>query len=742
MKKLILSFTACMITFSCVYGQPGTDRKLTTTGFVFVPPATPYSTEHVKNYCTEVIPSPNANDYSVMAGTGWYQTYMPRWKVAHFMMVDADGLPAGASQTNYRDDNYVDFRVKDIALDGFNSNDQSFITELVTPAHRDYPLPDGTTHTIIPTVHGFTDRDGIKVLRVKNDDGSIQDEITIFETSPLPPTQTRGNSFFPINSMYHDEKLYICGFYTPTGPSGDVIEGEPYDPTVSYETLTSTHAKYAFILSIDVSGPVMTFNSSDIMFFDYVPTNNLYGHDFDIAVRMKVLMDGNIMITGSVNEQSGTHNPGFVRSGTMAIIVDPGLTTVIGDASFIRPGNADGFGGNEYGVDVIQKSAGDIYVVGNGFQQADYYDSDGFGFDPKPDRLIVSRVRNIGGVYGFGINRFESEESPRWFLNAVASENPTNANFYRFTVAGLSATSCGNQANPSSYGNINPFMLDFQIDLPMVDIQNPRTTLLNEAQLSLIETGTSTGDYDTRGGAKSNIYFNPTFAARDDNNSLVVISAPKLDIGYNSLGLKMAHLSYDNHSSPSYMHPNPVNQLYSQGTGSGPNTPAGPLGPMVDPPVFNECGNASCEVQFNKEFSTTNNITMSQPVLNVMAYREGSAVAYNDFFHHSIGACNNPNSWKMPSSINEEVILDENDIAIYPNPTDNVAILFAKTELWSRITSIEVTDITGRLIKVIEAEQVNEKLQMNTSSWASGTYLVKVNLKNNTSINKKLVINK
>lgn len=644
-KATVIGITCSLFAAPSVQAQPGANRHLNLYAFSFLPLTD--GTEEVHNYCTEVIPGGpgTPNDESVMAGNAWYKVNMPTWKVGHFFRVDQNGNIVSGSERYYYDLNYFEAHVQDIAVNT-DIPSESYITQWVRPVtHNHYDQPDGSTY-YPSTMHGYKDRDGIKVLHIDNNDGHIIDEATFFDAQPMPTGFHYGNSFYPISSMYHDGKLYICGSYIRYG----VPDGMYSITNDGHHPLFSDMGKAAFIMSVDLSGPQMALDN--IMLFDYVPTTNLNRVDYDMGMRMAVLDDGNIMMTGSVNELGGTYNPGYVRSATMAIVVTPDLNTMVADPNFINVGNMDGFGYNEYGVDIVQKSPSDIYIMSNGFDQTTEYH--GYLLDYNSNMLLVSRVLSFGGTYGFGLKRFEAGYQAQWFLKALPSEAPTTLGAYRFTVAGMAASGCANQNYPSSLGNVNPILVDFEIAPPMASLYNPVTATALNAQVSLFETEQGTNNYNNYNSYTS-MYFNPTFAAREDVESAIVMNAPRYEPLWGNLGLKIMHATYDNHLG--------VTGQYTSGTGNGAN--AGAPTPDV------ECGNVLCSRSFISSTVTSNNIIVTHPTVAVEAYYE-TTTEMTDLYGLSFGGdCN----WSLgdtykPTSA-QILAAKTGKNVVYPNPATN-----------------------------------------------------------------------
>lgn len=87
---------------------------------------------------------------------------------------------------------------------------------------------------------------------------------------------------------------------------------------------------------------------------------------------------------------------------------------------------------------------------------------------------------------------------------------------------------------------------------------------------------------------------------------------------------------------------------------------------------------------------------------------------------------------KKISSIKIPAIIDKL-IELYPNPAENILILKVPADI--RITKIEITDITGRLVKTIE----NISPFIDIKNLEPGTYFINFELENKQLIIKKIV---
>jgi len=112
------------------------------------------------------------------------------------------------------------------------------------------------------------------------------------------------------------------------------------------------------------------------------------------------------------------------------------------------------------------------------------------------------------------------------------------------------------------------------------------------------------------------------------------------------------------------------------------------------------------------------------------------------------------NNWSNTADLGDLQMTDEiitsiskvnnynTNIALIPNPTSgNVLLKISGTDIIGEI-DILITDITGRPITVLKETitGLNNSIQLNTSQFNSGIYLVSVEYKNGEKAVKKLIV--
>jgi hypothetical protein len=94
----------------------------------------------------------------------------------------------------------------------------------------------------------------------------------------------------------------------------------------------------------------------------------------------------------------------------------------------------------------------------------------------------------------------------------------------------------------------------------------------------------------------------------------------------------------------------------------------------------------------------------------------------------------------LVSSVEEKVVLDNNDVVLFPNPAaNNISITIHSNE--NSKGQVSIFDISGKVVSTqnINLEAGKNVMSQNTTELTSGIYFVKVNC-NNAFVTKKLVI--
>jgi hypothetical protein len=87
--------------------------------------------------------------------------------------------------------------------------------------------------------------------------------------------------------------------------------------------------------------------------------------------------------------------------------------------------------------------------------------------------------------------------------------------------------------------------------------------------------------------------------------------------------------------------------------------------------------------------------------------------------------------WANPTGVKENALA--NSLNVYPNPSTGV---FAISMPTSKAYSLEVTDLTGKVIKTMEAKG---NTQLNLKGNAQGVYMLKITSEGNTAIQKLII---
>ena len=92
------------------------------------------------------------------------------------------------------------------------------------------------------------------------------------------------------------------------------------------------------------------------------------------------------------------------------------------------------------------------------------------------------------------------------------------------------------------------------------------------------------------------------------------------------------------------------------------------------------------------------------------------------------------------SFVGIEALDISNLVSIFPNPANNEIVIYFNEQIPVASTNINITDQLGRsVMSNIEINFSQYSVTINTSSLASGTYLVRINSNGRTAF-KKIVI--
>ncbi len=690
----LMKTTMLGLALVCV-SQSAMAQNQESENYVFFSPpfanySSPWNLDEMKGYSVEVIPNGtnNTNNESVMAGTFYERSgstvqndfsHRP-----HYLKV-SDSATVIISK-RYLDPRFVYERSVDIELD--NTAAYSYITCSSRPLNPLYTVFSGPPPTTYATA---INRDGIKVLKIDNSNGTVAGEAIAFDQNN-PSPQNYGNSLYPMHSMYSNrngyERLYICGYRTPDDTRCDGCTGVVLQE--NFEVF-STNNKEAFITYLDLSnmqwGPIEYYNTTPTL-------GNNDKLDFDMALRMKEYGFDDILITGSVNSENGIYNNGIVRSGTMFLEVDDALTTIRSDASFITIGNQDGYGPHEYGMAIEPRErldpaqlANRVYVLGNMYDYGNAIGEDPYiGFNQRPNQLYMALVNDFGTL-SFFANRMESEFGNWWFTNTTNQSKKTSTtttvglNVHRILAAGFvsSDPSTCSLTDPATINNVNPFLLDIHI--------TPLMTLASTPSMSLFENKSGTNRFNTLGSSMSNIYFHAPIADRDDSTTAVVMAAPKYSQPgyYDALGLKLMHAV----GTPTDYNPN---QYFDQG-----------------------CGKTDCAISFESAFMESPiPVTRRQDQL----LDDTPATFDEDFGFGSGGNCTYASgSIERYKQGNLSNISNKEVQGVYPNPVSD--ILHISNAEGAKFV---VMDVTGRAISTGTLSSNNATI--NVQSLANGMYIL------------------
>ena len=290
------------------------------------------------------------------------------------------------------------------------------------------------------------------LVRFDNTLGSFHDCIKIYVTDEngnimndgvISSTGNEWENLYPMNSLFHNGFLYVCGYAL----KGNSIPLYDYGPTYianSFST-TSRWEKAAFVAKIDpYAAPIST--PINIQFFDYVPTYMGYGlgyfpdpgvltggyaaanqpgqaSDFDMAMRLTLLNKGNpgnewLHVTGSVSVMDFriSRAPAPLESenqsyncGVMNLTLDPVNLNILNDQPF--KAEREGFEGwtGAMGVGIVQVDNisnpfdPGYFIIGNHYTPEIWVTGpDVGGYHPVPHNMFAAFLdggNHMGNLY-------------------------------------------------------------------------------------------------------------------------------------------------------------------------------------------------------------------------------------------------------------------------------------------------------------------------------------------------------
>lgn len=503
----------------------------------------------------------------------------------------------------------------------------------------------------------------IEILRTDGS-GSLQPSFLVRDPNG-------NNDMHPMGTLAVGNDLYICGYMTAAG-----IAVPDYRTT-----------KQVFVVKVDLgSNTVAGCNTWD---YNYSGLE----YDYDMAVRMKLLSNGNIYVTGSCSGYyTGTTPPPYwdpMSAGyycaTLSLFIDANLNTV-SDKPFseFRPiyggwPSPDVVAGGEYGNDIVEDlSTGGYFVFGNTYVA--YYS------DPNPT-LQFFTITYINGqtlVPGTLRNRYRGPDFD--YAWGIEVEQGNSQGWFVLSGVQTSRNGFSNPPYPTTMDNINPFLAELRPTYfggSMGLATNYWNTILSNEGTGTISLYPN--NYYELGGFNSHIAWSPRNTTRGfDWTNDIFLSAPIWNPnGLNKLNMKTIRT-------------NPIGQVEC------PDEEASPGGVVYDAPQ----SISGAESGF---FAEENQLA--------------SVVEFD--FNADIFECSSSGIFK-PTGINTRQA-GLSALTIIPNPAHEFIGITLEGDFGNDARfSILLTDMTGRHVAdLYHGNQAGLK-QINLPSLAKGLYLVKV----------------
>lgn len=459
-----------------------------------------------KLYSTLVAPNaPNFPNETVMVGTSHYAYGVNK---LHFLHINDNQAVVSSKELNFTTYSSMgtDLRAVDVVYDGV-------INTL-------YPY----RYYVISQARPPAGQDAIIISKHDIDGNPVMPAMVIY-------SNIIGEQLYPLNAILHSNgQLYICGYVTDNSTH---LPAEPgyfgYD-----------HKK-GFVIQVD---PLTDAVVAAVSINTSYTFPNAATDDFDMAMSMTELKNGNIFVAGGVNNVQPSALPPFeeYHSGSMNIVMDPALN-VLSD--------------NHFAADYQNGSQGDEYSVGlmhDNFFNYQYVLSNLFGtvpgsqtFDPRPSFFCISAMPSFTPGAGPSRWRFHGFDYA-WGLQTF------KINDNRMIIAGLETNDwCGGSGG--SNDNVRPFLFDIGVNY------NTFTGAHGCVAVKWVtyESQTGTGNYTSYpnsdfwlGGGMQNLAWRPQFADRATNADDIILNAASWNTSSNLLNLKSIRVE-GNWAFPDYL---------------------------------------------------------------------------------------------------------------------------------------------------------------------------------------------
>lgn len=625
----------------------------------------------LKHYSTEAVP--NADDDYVMAGTKYNGG---DFNEIHFMYYHANNLLVSKTYSLANGD-LNDIRVVDIVAE---SNNKFYITCLMRDNFQKYG-----------------GHDMIKVLGV-DAGGNIVSNATI--------TSAGGNhefdNIYPLHSIYLNEALFICGY---VNDNASTYPAQPY-----YHGPAGPNApdyREAFVIKYDfAAGGTITGKV-----WDYTIPNSSSRNDYDMAMRMIPLANGDIYVTGSCNvpivdQASNTYN---YLSGTLSIFLNSTTLTDYSNKPFARsstPFYDPGYGEGEYGVGMFKDpNSQGYFVVGNYFNSLSPIAK--YAFYPYSGLFWVTYLdaNHEPSPAAAWSNRSTSQWGATWALQHLEGNTGND-----MLIAGMTTKSadtyngCVNLSPTPSNNNVNPFLIELS---PGFNSITGISTPVNFAHVYTSGQGTGaelTGNsYYMLGAGISNVAWNPTFAARNlPDVTDITMSAPIWNSDNNLLNTKFIRTDMN--------------------------------GDIPTPCDFYGSCSPSFNIEKSKKFI---------PTIAAYSYYPqfvDDEMKDSDYWPIDMLECDggyyrqNPNEAKGLTNVLA--------MGILPNPaTDKATLSITGCEIGEQL-KMKIIDLAGKLLRSYEmiATAHAMKLDIDLNNLPKGLVFVQVSYANGTNLTQKLAI--
>lgn len=509
-------------------------------------------------------------------------------------------------------------------------------------------------------------------------------------------------NFYPVHSLYNNQKLYICGYLAD------------YDPTLTGPN-NSSQGKKGVLAIVDLS-PFPALSALIPWNTDLPNSTHIYDYDMALKMRISSKNTDHLLITGAGNTGTFDTDP----SGIMTIRFEMSTQTVLNTTInylptttlFPHPPPARGL----YGIDIYEEEGSvdnNVYVLTNQFK---YNEPEHWGIVRIDDNLVPHAT-------------FDNYILPAgtawisWAKQFLPDPSPNHGNVTELVVVGERIDDDIPYAAPvpPSVVNVNPFIAPYELywdngmtgGTPGISLNATVTEIAHASVNGTVSMlpGTFNIDYyqpptmpssTTTGTHLEDVKRLHTFATRDENQN-----------GDDEIVL--------------------LSPMYSLATGTPPNS-----GNHLNT-KFIKTDNTGHEPTCQNEWALTFNHYTTRTMYRAFSVElpiAESSLMPNDIKRRVISSIDRDCSGGSYKPAAITAVHPDRKINIYPNPANNEVTVSVPAGNYT----FELADMTGKVILRKSGNTRESKVTVALPVLSTGVYLATV-ATNEQTFTDKLIIN-